>query len=120
MTSIESSVRSIDVAGTAVAGAAVAGATGTGDCSMESDVCYLDVGDSFDSFLTRFQGNTLVAEYGQVPLKTGAIGNAYPYGTELQDLIMETKDSAVWKHFMETGDQDLTGGSISASIRYIG
>ena len=74
-----------------------------------TDACYLDAGDSFDSFLDRWKEKTLIHEYGQVPLKTGAVGNAYPHGTELQDLITETKDSEVWKRFIATGEQDLDG-----------
>ena len=52
---------------------------------------------------------TLVTEYGQVPLKHGEVGNAYPNLLQLQDLFEETKASAAWSSFMRTGDQDLDG-----------
>lgn len=73
------------------------------DCSL------LDAADSFDSFLSRWAAKTLVTEYCQVPTKAGSVGNAYPHGAELQDLFMETKDSASFRHFFETGEQDLDG-----------
>ena len=56
-----------------------------------SDACYLDAGDSFDSFVNRWEMKTLTKEYDQVPLKVGDVGKVYPHFVELQDLLTLTK-----------------------------
>jgi hypothetical protein len=61
---------------------------------LTTDACYLDAADSFDAYLSRWQQKTLIPEYGQVPLKTGAVGKAFPNGTEIQDLMVETSRRA--------------------------
>lgn len=76
---------------------------------VNSEVCYLDCSDSFDSFLMRWKAKTLITEYDQVPLKTGAVGQVYPHFTEMDDLLSETKESKAWQHFLATGEQDLEG-----------
>ena len=76
---------------------------------VTTDVCFLDLGNSFDSFLKRWEGKTLIPEYCQVPLKTGDAGKVYPHFIEIQDLFKETKEGTHWAHFIATGDQDLDG-----------
>jgi hypothetical protein len=70
---------------------------------------YLDHGDSFDSFISRWDAKTLTPEYKQVPLKHGEVGQAFPHFIEIQDLFTATKESEVWRKFAETGEQDLDG-----------
>lgn len=69
------------------------------------DKHFLDHADAFDTFLQRWEGKSLVAEYKQAPTKKDEVGEAFPNLNELNDLVVSTKGTENWKTFIETGEQ---------------
>ena len=67
----------------------------------------LDHADNFDSFIARWEANTIVKEYLQVPVKVGEVGKAHPSLLETQDIFKSTQESDHFLAFLKTGEQVL-------------